>query len=168
MDWPQFVAQWLHVLLGIMWFGTVLYGSFILIPAISTMPLARQREIGRAIGEQGQKVITPVAVAVIVLGVLRGTVFGPIKEPGDLTTAYGLTWLVALAFAIGAFYWGRSVLGAAIERMNAITEADAVGPDGQPSPTLVAAIDDVKRKAVLELGFFLVIFTSMILMRFGL
>jgi hypothetical protein len=52
--------------------------------------------------------------------------------------------------------------------MNAVPEAEAVGPDGQPTARLVAATDDVKRKVVLELGFFLVIFTAMILMRFGL
>lgn len=168
MDWPQFVVQWLHVLLGIMWFGTVLYTAFILIPAVSPMPLGRQREIGRALSEHGSRIIKPVAMAVILLGILRGTVFGPIKGLDDLTTAYGITWLVALVFAIGAYFWGDRVVGGALERMNAIPESEALGPDGKPSPQLVAVIDDVKRKSVLELGFFFVIFTSMILMRFGL
>ena len=54
------------------------------------------------------------------------------------------------------------------ERHPAIPEAEAVGPDGQPSAVLVSAIDQVKRLAVLELVFFFVIFTCMILMRFGL
>ena len=168
MDWAQFVVQWLHVLLGIIWFGTVLYGALILIPAVSTMPLPRQREVAEAIGAQARRVITPVAGAVILLGILRGTVWGPIKSPADLATTYGITWLVALAFAIGAFIWGERVVIAAINRMNAIPEAEAVGPDGQPSAVLVSAIDRVKRVAVLELLFFFVIFTCMILMRFGL
>ncbi len=168
MDWAQFVIQWLHVLLGIIWFGTVLYNALILIPAITPMPLDRQREVGRVIGEQAFKVIRPVAMAVIVLGILRGTVFGPIKSLDALTTAYGITWLVALAFAIGAYFWGERVVGTAIERMNAVPQAEAVGPDGAPTARLTAVVDDVKRKAVLELGFFFVIFTCMILMRFGL
>jgi uncharacterized membrane protein len=33
MDWLLFVVQWLHVFLGIFWFGAVLYSDFILIPA---------------------------------------------------------------------------------------------------------------------------------------
>ena len=168
MNCGQFVVQWLHVGLGVLWFGTVLYNATILIPAISKLPLGRQREIGRAIGEQGFKVIRPVAGAVILLGIIRGTVFGPIQSLEALTTAYGITWLVGLAFAIGAYMWAERMIAPALERMNAIPEAEALGPDGAPSPALNAAIDDVKRKTVLELGFFLVIFTCMILMRFGL
>jgi uncharacterized membrane protein len=168
MDWAQFVVQWLHVLLGIVWFGVVLYNALILIPALNPMPVGRQREIGQAIGAQAFKVIRPVAMAVIALGIIRGTVFGPIKGVDDLTTAYGITWLVALAFAIAAYFWGERMIGPALERMNAIPESEAVGPDGRPSPALVAALDRVKRVAVLELGIFFVIFTCMILMRFGL
>jgi hypothetical protein len=52
--------------------------------------------------------------------------------------------------------------------MNAIPEAEALNADGTPTPALVAAVDDAKRNTVLELGLFAVIFTCMILMRFGL
>jgi hypothetical protein len=55
-----------------------------------------------------------------------------------------------------------------IERMNAIPEAEALSADGTPAPVLAAAIGQVKRVSIVELGFFLVIFTCMILMRFGL
>jgi hypothetical protein len=41
MNWGQFVIQWLHVGLGILWFGTVLYNATILIPAISGLSLRR-------------------------------------------------------------------------------------------------------------------------------
>jgi hypothetical protein len=168
MDWAQFVVQWLHVGLGVLWFGTVLYNASILIPAISRLPLATQRQVGQAIGEQGFRVIPPVAALVIILGALRGTVFGPIKSVDALTTAYGITWLVALAFAIGAFAWAERVIKPSLARMNAIPEAEALGPDGAPTPALTAAIDEMKRYTVLELGFFVVIFTCMVLMRFGL
>jgi hypothetical protein len=168
MNWGQFVIQWLHVGLGVLWFGTVLYNATILIPAISRLSLPRQREIGQAIGEQGFKVIRPVAGAVILLGFLRGTVFGQIQSLEALTTAYGITWLVGLAFAIGAYMWAERMVAPALEQMNAIPEAEALGPGGMPSPALEAAIAVVKRNSVLELGFFLVIFTCMILMRFGL
>ncbi len=158
MNWGQFVVQWLHVGLGVLWFGTVLYNATILIPAISRLPL----------GEQGFKVIRPVAGAVILLGLIRGTLFGPIKSLDMLTSAYGITWLVGLAFAIGAYVWAERMVGPALARMNAIPEAEALGPDGAPTPALESAVGVVKRNAVLELGFFAVIFTCMILMRFGL
>ncbi len=168
MNWAVFVVQWLHVLLGVMWFGAVLYNAAILIPALQTLPLVKQREFGGAVARQGFKVIRPVAIAVIALGVLRGTVFGPVKTLEALGTAYGITWLVALVLAVGAYLWTERVIGPALDRMNAIPEAEAVGPDGQPAPALAAAIDDAKRKTVMELGFFVAIFTCMILMRFGL
>lgn len=168
MDWAQFIVQWLHVGLGVLWFGTVLYNATILIPAISRLPLGLQRQVGSAIGVQGFRVIRPVAGAVIVLGILRGTLFGPIKSLEILATAYGITWLVGLAFAIGAYFWAERMIGPALERMNAIPEAEALAADGTPTPVLAAAITEVKQNSVLELGFFLVIFTCMILMRFGL
>ena len=168
MDWAQFAVQWLHVLLGIVWFGAVLYNALILIPAITSLPLGRQREIGSVIGERGFKVIPPVAMAVIALGILRGTVFGPIKSLDALGTAYGITWLVALVFAVGAYLWAERMIRPAIARMNAIPEAEAMEPDGRPSERLATALDAAKRATVLELGFFLVVFTCMILMRFGL
>jgi uncharacterized membrane protein len=168
MDWLQFAIQWLHVFLGIFWFGSVLYADFILIPAIQTLPFARQREAGGAVGTRAVRVIAPVAGLVILLGIIRGTVFGPIKSLADLGTSYGITWLIALVVAIATFYWGLRVIGRAIEKLNTIAESDAIQPDGRPTPRLVAIIDDIKRKSFLELAGFVVIFTAMILMRFGL
>ena len=168
MDWGQFIVQWLHVGLGVLWFGTVLYNATILIPAISRLDLGTQRVVGGAIGEQGFKVIRPVSAAAIVLGIIRGTFFGPIKSLEDLTTAYGITWLVGLAFAIGAYMWAERMIRPSLERMNAIPQAEALNADGTPTPALVAAVDEAKRNTVLELGLFAVIFTCMILMRFGL
>jgi uncharacterized membrane protein len=167
MDWLQFIVQWAHVFFGIFWFGAVLYADFILIPAITTLPLNTQREISAALGPRAERIIAPVAGLVILLGIIRGTVFGPIKSLDALTTTYGLTWLVALIVAAATFYWGTRVIVPAIQRLNAIGVQDAVGPDGAPTATFTAAIDQVKRVTLLELIGFFVIFTCMILMRFG-
>jgi uncharacterized membrane protein len=45
MDWLQVIVQWLHVFLGIFWFGSTLYSDVILIPAVTSLPIARQREV---------------------------------------------------------------------------------------------------------------------------
>ena len=39
MDWLQFVARWLHVLLGITWFGTVIATNFIFIPPLNRLSI---------------------------------------------------------------------------------------------------------------------------------
>ena len=167
MDWLLFAVQWLHVLGAITWFGAVIYNDFILIPAITTLPAREQRTAGTAIGNQAAKVITGASAAVIVLGILRGTVFGSIRTLDALTTPYGFTWLVALIVSVFTFFWGVKVIVGALERFNAFDLDQAMLPDGSPNPVMLGLIADIKRKSQLELLFFLVIFTSMILMRFG-
>jgi uncharacterized membrane protein len=76
VDWAVFAVQWLHVLLAILWFGNTLSLATITIPAISKLPLVRQQEIGAQLGQRGLRVIDIVAPAVIILGVIRGTVLG--------------------------------------------------------------------------------------------
>ena len=107
MDWLQFVAQWLHVLFGIAWFGSVTTANFIFIPALNRLPLDRQRDVAGAYGEVAKRVIGMVAPTVIVLGILRGTVWGQVRSLDALTTSYGITWLVALIAATGTFAWGK-------------------------------------------------------------
>jgi hypothetical protein len=105
---------------------------------------------------------------VILLGILRGTVFGPVRSIDALLTTYGLTWLLALVLAIGTFMYGMRVVGPTLERIGRISEADAVNPDGSPTPAALALLGQAKRNGVIELLLFLAIFTCMILMRFGL
>jgi len=166
MDWLQVIVQWLHVFLGIFWFGSTLYADLILVPAVTSLPVARQREVVAPIGSRSVKLLEPVAGLVILLGFLRGTVFGQIRSLEALMTVYGVTWLVALVAAIALFYWAFRVLPPAIERMNAIpldAEANEASNDA-----FAAALSRVKRISLLELVGFLIIFTCMILMRFGL
>jgi uncharacterized membrane protein len=167
MDWAMFVVQWLHVLAAITWFGAVIYTDFILIPAITTLPPREQRSAGAAIGNRSAKVIIAAASAVIVLGILRGTVFGSIRSVDALTTTYGLTWLVALVVTIFTFFWGLRVIVGALERFNAFDLDQATLPDGSPNPVMVRLIADIRIRSQVELLFFAVIFTCMILMRFG-
>ncbi len=165
MDWVVFSVQWLHILLAILWFGNSLSLATITIPALNRLPLVRQQEIGAELGVQGLRVIDVVAPAVIVLGFLRGTVLGQIQTVDTLLgTAYGLTWLVALVVAIATFLWGRYVLVPSTQRLTTAP----VAADGSATPELKDALTRAKLLTVLELVGFLVVFTCMILMRFGL
>lgn len=165
MNWVVFGAQWLHILLGILWFGNSLVIAAIVIPAINRLPILTQREIGALLGERATRVFDVVVPAVIVLGFVRGTFLGPIKDlDGVFGTAYGITWFVALIAAILTFLWGKIAINGAVRTMN----LSPLNPDGTATAELEAATDRVKLVAVLELVGFLVIFTCMILMRFGL
>ena len=164
MDWVVVGAQWLHVLLGILWFGNSLVVAAILIPSLNPLPILTQREVGSRYGERANRLFDVLVPVLIVLGVIRGTLLGPIKSVDDvLGTPYGVTWLVALVAAIATFLWGRVVINGALRRLNAAP----LNADGTASAQLEAETSRVKVVVVLELVGFLVIFTCMILMRFG-
>lgn len=165
MDWLVFAAQWLHVLLAILWFGNSLSLAAVTIPALGRLPLVRQQEVGAVLGQRGLRVFDIVAPAVILLGIVRGTVLGPISSvDAMLGTAYGLTWALALVVAVATFLWGRFVI---VPATRALATA-AVNADGSPTAELDSALARAKLVTVLELVGFLVVFTCMILMRFGL
>ena len=167
LDWAQFAVQWLHVLAAITWFGAVIYTDFILIPAITTLPPREQRTAGTAIGNRSARVIIGAATAVILLGFVRGTVWGRIHSLDALTTPYGFAWLLALVLAVVTYFWGLKVIIGALERFNAFDLDQAVLPDGRQNPVMLGLIADIKRKSQIELLLFLVIFTCMIFMRFN-
>ena len=161
----MFGVQWAHVLLGILWFGTVLSLDVIVIPAINRLPIVAQRDVSAAIGARATPLFRVVVPTIIVLGIVRGTVLGPITSVDALLgTPYGWTWLIALAATIGTYLFGLFVLVPAIQRM----ESAPLGSDGSPTTGMATATDRVKRLVGLELIGFIVIFTCMILMRFGL
>jgi uncharacterized membrane protein len=168
LDWPVVIVQWLHVLLGITWFGSSIATNAIFVPALSRFPLAEQQRVGSAYGDASIRLLRPVGAAVIVLGILRGTLFGNIRTAETLFgTSYGWTWLVALVAAIATFAWAERMIIPNLARLNAIDPATAVGPDNRPSAELADIVARAKRYALLETIGFLVIFTCMILMRFG-
>ncbi len=164
MDWVVVGAQWLHVLLGILWFGNSLVVAAILIPSLNPLPILTQREVGSRYGERATRLFDVLVPVLIVLGVIRGTLLGPIQNVDEvLGTPYGVTWLVALIAAIATFLWGRIMISGALRRLNAAP----LNADGTASAQLEAETSRVKIVVVLELVGFLVIFTCMILMRFG-
>jgi uncharacterized membrane protein len=165
MNWLQVGVQWLHVLLGIIWFGNALVVATILIPTLNGFPLPMQRDVGGRYGELSGQILDFVIPAVILLGVVRGTLLGPIDSLEKVfTTTYGLTWLVALLVATAMYFWGKFVIVRSVRIMNGIP----LNADGSAPPELEAATDRVKRAVILELLGFFVVFTCMILMRFGL
>jgi uncharacterized membrane protein len=158
------VVQWLHVITAVMWFGTTLFLDLILIPTLTTFPISQQREFNAKLIPNMVRIIAPTALAVVILGLLRGTVFGPIKSFEFLFgTTYGWTFLIALLLAVATILWGQFVTGRSAEKLAVLP----LGAGGQPGPEYVAQSDRTKRVAFIELGLFLLVFTAMILMRFG-
>lgn len=156
MDWLLFGVQWLHVLLGILWFGYALAMYFLVTPALMELPEAQGRITNARLGEIGAKVFPFVGIAVLVLGIIRGTLFGPIDTFEDVVgTAYGITWVVAMVSTVALFITGARYIGPTFEGL-------------KDTPDYGASVARLRRISTIDLGLFFIVFTCMILMRFGL
>jgi hypothetical protein len=107
--------------------------------------------LAAAYGSRYGRIIGPIGGLTILLGVARGLIGGvwPI-----LGSAYGLTWIASLVLGIGIAFVGARLTGPSVTRLA------AAGGDG---PLGVRA----DRLGRLELGLFAVLFSLMIVMRFG-
>ena len=166
--WGLIVFQWLHVFLGIFWFGSTLYLDFVVIPAVMTLPLEQQRTVSKPLTIFSDRVLIPAAILVIVLGLVRGIVFGPVRSLDFLFgTAYGITFLIAFLAALATFLWGHFAVGRAARHLEAFPLTEVMKSGGTVAAAFAAQVQRVKLLALLELLGFFVIFTCMILMRFG-
>jgi hypothetical protein len=131
-----------------MWFGTTLFLALILIPTLTTFPISQQREFNAKLIPNMTRIIAPTALAVVLLGLLRGTVFGPVRSFEFLFgAAYGWTFLIALLLAVATILWGQFVTGRNAEKLAALP----LGADGQPGPEYTAHSTLVRRVAYASL-----------------
>lgn len=163
------VIQWLHVLLGICWCGSTLYLDFVVIPAVMTLPLEQQRAVSKPLTLFTNRLLFPAATLVILLGLVRGTIFGPVQSWNFLVgTAYGMTFLIASLAAMATFLWGHLVIDQAAQRLDAFPLEEVMKSGGAVALAFAAQVKRLKVLALLQMLGFFVIFTCMILMRFGL
>ena len=153
MNWLTFGVQWLHVLLGIVWFGYAISMYFLVSPALAELPESQGRITNSRLGQIGARVFPIVSLLVLLLGILRGTVFGRIQSIDALTTNYGIVWIIALLTTLGLFVTGARFIAPQFEGL-------------KDAPDYRAAIERLRAVSRVDLGLFTIVFTCMILMRF--
>jgi uncharacterized membrane protein len=169
MVWVTYSIQWVHELLGIFWFGGVLYLNFVVIPAITQQPLENQRQLSTTLGKLSDRIFKPVSLLVIVFGILRGTVWGPIRTWEFLfDSAYGWTFIIALLVTVGLVLWGNFVTGRAARKLNNYPVAEVAKRTGPVAEAYKAQLQRVKLFALLELLGFVIVFSCMVLLAFGM
>jgi len=153
---PLLLVQWLHVIAGLLWVGGLVVAGYLLPRAMLDKPSTA----ARAVYDPFSRVLRPLMIAagitVLVAGIVRGTVFGPVRSLGfAFGTPYGLTWLLALALTLTLMVHS----GRWQERLpELIWNGDLKGPAAQ------ARVD---RHGLMELAMFAGILVCMVLMRFG-
>jgi len=101
VNWLTVIVRWLHVLFAVTWFGGHIARVLLVEPAVRTLPPESQTVFNRYIEKYGTRIFVPAIVGVGITGILRGTVFGPVKSFDVLFgTPYGLTFLAAIAFGL--------------------------------------------------------------------
>jgi len=169
MLWVTYAMQWVHELLGIFWFGGVLYLNFVVIPSVTKLPLDQQRQVSTPLGALSERLFTVTALLVIIFGILRGTVWGPIQSWDFLFgTGYGWTFLVALLTTVALLLWGRFISGRAVRKLNTFPVAEVAKGEGPVAVAYAAQLQRVKVLAMLELLGFFIIFSCMVLLHFGM
>ncbi|MEZ4323034.1 MAG: hypothetical protein R3F61_36545 [Myxococcota bacterium] len=104
------VVQALHVLAGVIWAGGQVVMGVAVLPALLGMPPREARTLLDALGARVGPLMALSGMAVMVLGIVRGTVYGPVRSLTVLLeTPYGWTFSAALALAVvGAVHGSRS------------------------------------------------------------
>jgi uncharacterized membrane protein len=97
------VVQWLHVIFAIFWFGSALYSRAVIWPALRRLGPERESEvIGAMRSGPARRITIVVSSGTVILGIVRGVAAGVL---GELTTLYGLTFLVAAAVGVTMALW---------------------------------------------------------------
>src|SRR5690606_18916030 len=151
------LVQWLHIVAGLIWIGSNIYQDYVIWPTLLSRPAGEARAIYETSSKYAAPLMMYTGMVVMLLGIIRGTLLGPIKSFGDLvTTPYGITWLVALLMMIFVIAWGgrfRSKLDG------------AVWNGEQFHPT---ALQTIRSNTLVSNIAFAIILACMVLMRFGL
>ncbi len=151
------LVQWLHILMGITWFGGYIFLDFVIWPTLLKRPAAEAQAVLGMISRYAGPLMTVSGTLVILLGIARGTLLGPITSFSFLfISAYGITWLLALAVSLILTAWGT---GWHDRIIGPVWEEDRVKP---------GAVGRLRMGAIFEMTCFGIVLTCMVLMGVGL
>lgn len=162
------LIQWIHVFLAVYWFGGTIYVNTIVIPNLIKMPVSQSRPFTSAISKSSSKIFPIVQTLVIVFGVLRGTMFGPINSASELTSGYGLRFLVSLILTVLLAGFSHGVTGRTARKLGELPVDEVMKGSGPAFDEYKALANKIKGYSVFQLLLFVTIFTLMIMMRFGM
>ncbi len=158
------VAQWLHIAMGMLWVGASVALEVVVGPAMAALPPAGRQTLGGRLAARSVPFFAVVGSGTMLLGIVRGTVLGPLRHVEAFGSPYGITWLVALVLTAGLAALGALLIGPQAGRV--YSTDDLWLPDARPA--LVPALRRLQILGRVQLGGFALVLTCMILMSLGL
>jgi putative copper export protein len=117
MDGVAATVHFVHLASGAAWLGGSLFANLFLVPFVLRQPVDRQRHFTGALLLGPERLMIGAALLVVVTGLGRGILFGPIVTLEALGQPYGLVWLLSLTIVALVFVTGARLTGPAIHRL---------------------------------------------------
>jgi uncharacterized membrane protein len=158
------LVQWLHVAGAILWVGGTAFLDLVVLPSTTVLPLPQQRLLGERLGTHAGIFFALTGAATLFLGIVRGTLAGPIQSFAALQTGYGVTWLAALALTTALAFWGARMVGPAAEQFYTDASLWEADPLGLPTTALEAQQQRLAIRTRVQLAGFAAVIVCMVLM----
>jgi uncharacterized membrane protein len=164
MDAVSATVQFVHVASGAAWLGGSLFANLFLVPFALRQPIDRRRDLIESLLLGPERIMIGAALLVIVTGLVRGVVFGPVATLEALSRPYGLVWLLSILIVAMVFVTGARLTGPAIHRL---TNDHGLWDQ---SGTGASRRDAISRRLIIgfrmELGGILVVLGLMVVLRY--
>jgi uncharacterized membrane protein len=151
------VTQWLHILAGITWFGGYIFLDFVLWPTLLRLPAQQAKATYASMARFAGPLMATSGSLVVLLGIVRGTLLGPIKSVSLLVSSrYSITWLAALAIAVLLTVWGTG------------WHDRIIGPVWEGDRLRAGVVGRLRLGTIFEMSCFGLVLACMVLMGVGL
>lgn len=164
MSWDlRQVLLGVHIFLGIMWFGGILFVGWGVFPASQKLKPNLQREFLSNLMAWVHWPLTLTGLGVITTGIILGTLGGPLKSwELVFSTTYGRLFMVALIVGVVTLLWGMFISYKHTMNVFSRTEIWDSAEQGDTKPLKKAFVGIAAVESV-EIAGFLTILTCMIL-----
>lgn len=167
MDVGLVLVQFIHILGGAAWLGGSILANLVLLPFLFRQPPDHRRDLIRNVVLGPERLMIGAAVIGGAMGIVRGTVFGPIRSVAALGTGYGMIWLTAILITVGVFAVGGAYTSRAARRLIDDDGLWVGSAKGEVSPEFVATAGRLRAGFRIELLGILVVLALMAGLRFA-
>jgi len=152
------IVLFIHILLAVIWFGSVLFIGWGVFPTSNKLKPTDQRQFLINLMKWVHWPLTLTGLSVIITGIILGTYLGPLKNWNIIiSTLYGHIFLTALIIAIFILFWGVFISYKHSINIFSKIEIWTQAENGNYRPLQKAFISIAAVESVEIFGFFIIL-----------